>query len=276
MVRYAAKDPPRTKQVKETVANFFAANERLARKIEPHLPQARSNAPSLYVETVGQYLETRGRGGERIVLDIGGGKKCHFVAHKKSGIKIVAVDISAEQLKQNRDADEKVVADVTSSLPFESGEVDVIASRFVLEHLKDLDGFVRESVRILKPGGFSIHLFPSKFAPYALLNQALPENVAQAILYYVRPGTRGGCGFPAYYHKCYHSAVERLFRENGLEVVETHHFYHQSQYFRFFLPLFLASALYDMVLLAVGAKNLCPYTLMVTRKVRVDVESETG
>ena len=45
-------------------------------------------------------------------------------------------------------------------LPFADGELDVVFSKSVLEHLHDLSGVLAECRRVLRPGGRMIHLVP--------------------------------------------------------------------------------------------------------------------
>lgn len=48
-----------------------------------------------------------------------------------------------------------------SKMPFEDGWFDLIVSDQVLEHVEDLDGAVREMLRVLSPGGHMYHQFPT-------------------------------------------------------------------------------------------------------------------
>ncbi len=47
------------------------------------------------------------------------------------------------------------------TLPFESESVDVVFSSHVLEHIVDVDDYLVELARVIKPGGVSIHILPS-------------------------------------------------------------------------------------------------------------------
>jgi ubiquinone/menaquinone biosynthesis C-methylase UbiE len=87
-----------------------------------------------------------------LVVDIGGGRRCLFAKHRRSAATIVAVDISPEELSHNEDVDRRIVADATKKLPFESDSVDVVCSRSVVEHLPDVDHFLAEAHRVLRPG----------------------------------------------------------------------------------------------------------------------------
>ena len=50
-------------------------------------------------------------------------------AAKESGVGIVGVDVSDDELKHNEDVDERIVADVVQGLPFDDGSVDMIVSQ---------------------------------------------------------------------------------------------------------------------------------------------------
>jgi SAM-dependent methyltransferase len=203
-----------------------------------------------------------------LVVDVGGGKSCPFAANRdpSRGTRIVAVYISLEELEQNLDVDEKRIADIMRELPFKDGEVDLLVSRSVLEHLEDIERFLENSSRVLKQGGHIIHMFPSKYAPFALINQLLPNSIARRLLFSIYPDAKGIAGFPASYDRCYYSAIVSLLAKHGFELVDVDLSYYQSHYFAFFLPLFLLSAFYETAVHALGAKNLCAYILLVARK----------
>ena len=45
--------------------------------------------------------------------------------------------------------------------PFDDGTVDVVVSHHVLEHVHDLDAFMSEHHRVLRPGAVGVHVFPT-------------------------------------------------------------------------------------------------------------------
>lgn len=244
---------------------FIDLNRRLSGGVEPFLPQARENIFLLYEEKVGERVL---RADGQVVVDVGGGKSCPFAHFRREGsrTRIVAVDCSEEELRENEDVDEKVVADVTRGLPFPDASVDMIVSRSVLEHLRDVRSFVAEARRALKEGGYFIHLFPCRFAPFAMINRALPHAVSRRLLYSLVPETKGIGGFPAVYRDCYYSATRRVLEDNGFEIEDIITSYYQSPYFAFFLPFYLLSAAYELAVQTLGAKNLCAYLLVVAKK----------
>jgi SAM-dependent methyltransferase len=48
-------------------------------------------------------------------------------------------------------------------LPFPDGSFDVVVSNTVLEHVLNKEESLREIARVLKPGGYAMHLFPGRW-----------------------------------------------------------------------------------------------------------------
>ncbi len=255
-----------TKSVIIRAANAFVAlNRKASERLEASLPQV-LDIFTRYVEAVKDVINARPR--NAVVVDIGGGTTCPLAhALKPDGNTIlIALDISRDQLRRNIDFKGKLVADVVKSLPFGNGTIDLITSRSVLEHLGDVGDFVRHSSDVLKPGGYWIHVFPSKFAPFAVINQLLPKAWSRTLLGALFPSQKGICGFPALYNRCYYSAMVNLLHRNGFDRVDVVPSYYQSQYFSFCFPLFVCSAAYELLVRLLGLRNLAAYLLVVARK----------
>jgi SAM-dependent methyltransferase len=244
---------------------FFDVNRRASVWVESRLPQARVDLFPLYETIVAKYMNARPG---QLVADVGGGRSCPFAKDRLPELRtrIVAVDVSEEEIKHNHDVDETRVANIMERLPFAPGEVDMIVSRSVLEHLTDLESFVANSHTALKSGGYFIHLIPARYAPFAVINRALPAWFSKKVLYFFHPKVKGICGFPAFYDRCSHSAFTRVLDAQGFEVEDSIVSYYQSRYYDFFFPAYLLSALYEMVAKASGQKDLAAYLLIVARK----------
>ena len=160
----------------------------------------------------------------------------------------------------------KIVADVAQGLPFKNERVDLVVSRAVLEHLENIETFIIDSRRILKKNGYFIHLFPSEVRPFCNYQSIFTRKIIKEIIIFLNPKVRVYVGFHLFIKKCYYSAIKSLLERCDFEVVQMHFGFYQSPYFNFFVPLFLLSAIYEILLLVIGAKNLCAYILVVSKK----------
>lgn len=79
-------------------------------------------------------------------------------AAKKVGTKhIYGIDIIPERLKMATDRGVKTtLGDLNEPLPYEDNSFDIVHANQVIEHMGDLDLFVREIYRVLKKGGYCI------------------------------------------------------------------------------------------------------------------------
>lgn len=93
------------------------------------------------------------------VLDIGCGDGQVTVKYKrKIGSSITGVDGVKERLKaaKEKGVDEIVFANLEEKWPFKSNSFDIVISNQVIEHVLDIDLFIEEIYRILKPGGYCV------------------------------------------------------------------------------------------------------------------------
>lgn len=79
------------------------------------------------------------------------------IANRIKARKIYGIDITKERYIK---AEEKGIIVKNSNLndpfPFENESIDVLHTNQVIEHLWNLDNFVRESYRVLRPNGYAI------------------------------------------------------------------------------------------------------------------------
>ncbi len=161
---------------------FISLNKTACKKLRDHLPKAKNNIFELYEKLVTEYLNL---------------KRAQII-----------VDLSEEQVRENHDVDEKLIANIMQPLPFKDQRIELVVSQAVLGHLEDHEAFLIESTRVLKTKGYCIHAFSSKFAPFAIINQLLPRKLSKQLLLYVRPEVKDFAGFPAYYNKCFYSYIK--------------------------------------------------------------------
>jgi ubiquinone/menaquinone biosynthesis C-methylase UbiE len=80
------------------------------------------------------------------VLDVGGGKDCPFFPYlnQPRGQLIIGLDYSEDQLRENRDINQKIVADAMApGLPLRERSADLVVSRSVVSISATIRHFLR-------------------------------------------------------------------------------------------------------------------------------------
>lgn len=257
---------------------FVRLNRRTCERLAGALPHTRVDVFARYDDTVAKLIAQRPA---QLVVDVGAGHLCPYADQIASSTRprIVGVDLSPQAMDGNTALDETRIADVTAEgLPFVESEVDIVTSRSVLEHLSDLERFVIESARVLKPGGYSIHLLSGGLAPFAIVNRVVPEALSQRALYALHPASRGAGGQRTSYDHCHYRPLLEMFRRNGHDPIDIYANF-GSDYLYFFAPLFVLESLYLMTIQALRLKSLAVSYLVVARRARAfdrDVHEGAG
>lgn len=198
------------------------------------------------------------------VLDLGGGRRCIYAsAVQPAGrVRLVAVDISSEELAANRDVDERLTADVAKEIPMSTASVDLVLSRALLEHVVGVPDSIKEMARVLKPGGVAMHLVPSRYSLFGMAARTLPFDQLLKLTHAIMPWTRGQVEFPVWYDHCWPQALEREFRKAGFAEVETWITWAQPGYFEAIYPLFLLHAIYEQIVRRLNLRKFAAYTVV--------------
>lgn len=238
-------------------SSLIAFNRRCCRIIEHTLPAGFTrHLHTTYKFEVARLIDRRPG---QVVVDIGGGKECPFLRFitDREAHCVIALDCSPEELRANAEIENKVVADAAGpSLPFASHSVDLVVSRSVVEHLPDNEAFFKNCAEVLRPGGMLVHTFPGRFAPFAMLNQILPNWTTRRLIRIFHPQWIDSCGYPAHYDLCYYSAIRDVLHREGFRDAQFTFRYYQSIYFDFCLPLYLVMLAYDLVIAGLGVRSL--------------------
>lgn len=189
------------------------------------------------------------RGYESLLVDLGQKNRVEAVAELGAGANPmlanvgtwgfvpgrVVFDVSVDELSKSDDNIDKRVADLCQPIPYEHGCYDMVFSKMLCEHLPDPRTFHQNCFDLLRPGGLSVHFFPTLFAMPFIVNRLLPEAVTAPIVRIVQPGRLDNpkkSKFPALYRWCKGPTTRTLerYRSIGFDVVEWrggfgHHYY---------------------------------------------------
>ncbi|MBK9123563.1 MAG: class I SAM-dependent methyltransferase [Chloroflexi bacterium] len=133
-------------------------------------------APGIVAIHLKRYDFARGYVAGKHVLDVacGVGYGSHYLSEAAASVTGLDLDTWSVEYARERYGDRpSVTFEVGNALdmPFETGQFDVVCSFETIEHVQDADAFLREVLRVLKPGGVFIVSTPA-----ARISTQRPDN----------------------------------------------------------------------------------------------------
>lgn len=235
---------------------LFNWNRRLVQSMEGWYLKG-LNMESVYKQAIHELTEI-----DALILDAGAGKRCFY---KRAGMRIVGVDILSSDLAENADVEYAVATDLSVGFPFRPHAFDAITACYFVEHIPDIERFIRSAGSALKPGGKIFLLFPCRYALFAMFNRMIPNKWTVKLLRRYLEDSHGG--FPAKYEKCWPNGMRKVLERNGFRVIYQKVSHYQAFYCAAFLPSYLLCLAYDAVTRAVGIEALASSVIIVAQKV---------
>lgn len=104
------------------------------------------------------------------LLDFGCGDGSEVVEWRSRGFQAMGCDVaqysdSAECESLYRQGVLRLISLDPYRIPFDDHIFDAVVSNQVFEHVKDYSAAIKETRRVLKPGGVALHLFPPRWKP---------------------------------------------------------------------------------------------------------------
>jgi SAM-dependent methyltransferase len=152
--------------------------------------------------------------GLRRLCEIGGGRDPLFTAEaaRDHGFELTVNDIDAGELALTPQGLKTARFDIAGNLSepdVARAGYDLMFSRMVFEHVRDVEQAWTNIHSLLAPGGVALAFFPTLWSPVFALNHVLPEKASRAIVHALFPARRDGGSdpkFPALYDWCRGSA----------------------------------------------------------------------
>lgn len=154
----------------------------------------------------------------RHLCEIGGGRDPSFTAEEAAelGITLTINDISAAELEKAPPGFPTACFDVSGDIAaagIAPGQFDLMFSRMVFEHVKDVRQAWRNIHTLLAPGGVAVAFFPTLYSLPFLANHLMPEWLSSAIVraFYPNRGEEtDDPKFPAVYDWCFSGEARML------------------------------------------------------------------
>lgn len=145
------------------------------------------------------------------VLDVGSGRQPTILPDRRpAGCRYVGLDLSRRELDKAppHSYDETFESDVSEYVPALAGSFDLVVSWQVLEHVKPLDRALENLRCYLRPGGRLVALLSGTFSAFGLINLVVPQHLGLWAMHRLL-GRDPTTVFPAYYDRCWYSALNR-------------------------------------------------------------------
>lgn len=227
-----------------------------------HLPaRYQQTWPELFRDRVKTYLAPG-----ITILDLGGGRNPLFNRTRlPDAVNYWGLDVSITELEAAPQGsyDRIFVANASNSVPELFGQVDLLLSFHVFEHIKPLADALENCRNYLRPGGTMIALFSGTFSAFGLVNRVVPRKLGLIAMEKLLGRPRSSV-FPAYYDNCWHGAITALTSSWSSVAIES--LYLGAGYFSFSRPLQSAYLRYEEKLLRGGHQNVATHYCVIAKR----------
>lgn len=224
---------------------FFSFNRNLINKINNSFPFLRSH------ETYGADLDNMiknfiKKSNPFVVIEFGGidrpllSKNCSYT--------YIGVDIE-EKTSCHNIYDKFIVKSIEDDF---SLKADLAISKTLLEHVGNNKKAINSVYNLLNNRGYTIHYVPSKFHPYSLILRLVGPKLQKIIIHYLRRSAKDVTGYPAFFNHCSCSKMYKIFKDIGFSNISVKPYYHATDYFAFFLPLYYSVLVFEKLVKYLG------------------------
>jgi SAM-dependent methyltransferase len=221
------------------------------------------------------------REGAKSIAELGGGAN-PIVADSKWDFaqERVVIDISAHELAKGDGEIQTRVADLCEPIQDGHNQYDLVFSKMLCEHLPDPATFHRNCYNLLRPGGLSVHFFPTLHSLPILVNHLIPEEQARKLVRVFQPARLDDPKqqkFPAYYRWCLGPSrrTARRYESVGFEVERINATFGHG-YYRRIPPLHALELLKMKFLHRYPMSYFASFVVVILRKPHVGIDGRTA
>jgi SAM-dependent methyltransferase len=175
-----------------------------------------------------RFAEALRTGPSLTVLDVGCGRGVHarsdpiareayeygFSHHRMTGTDLDPVGSDHPWMHEFRLGD-------GMTIPYPDSWADVIVFDWVMEHVTEPEGFVRELARVLKPTGTVLFRTVQRWSPVGLGASLVPNRWHESLIRRLQPGMHSADVYPTAMKANSVRVIDRLFIQNGMTVTVT-------------------------------------------------------
>lgn len=186
------------------------------------------------------------------LMDAGCGYTAPILQNYKGKCKrLVGVDLVDFRKSEKTEGIDLIKSDLAHiDLPSEA--VDMIISRSVLEHIKDIKPVYVEMNRLLKPGGHFFFLVPNLHDYVSLISWMVPNDLHSWIVAKAE-GRDPKDTFPAFYKSNTKASTSRLAKETGFDYVSIDYLGQYPSMLKFNALVFALGTAYEKLISNVDA-----------------------
>jgi ubiquinone/menaquinone biosynthesis C-methylase UbiE len=202
----------------------------------------REHPYQIYERTVLNYIDEK-----HVLLDVGCGRTAPILQKLAGQCHImIGLDISGFEKIERKNPINLIISDV-GYLGLKDNSVDIIISRSLLEHTRDITKMYKEISRILKPNGYFIFLTPNLFDYGSLISKLIP-NRFHPYLVRMTEGRDLKDTFPTFYKSNTQGAIKKFSKDFGFKIEQILFLGQYPSYLIFNPLLFLLGSGWDRLL----------------------------
>jgi hypothetical protein len=195
-----------------------------------------------------------------IILELGGASRP--MLHKEDErYKYVGIDIDSS-FDSEKYYDLYFCQSIEKSFPLKA---DLIFSKYLMEHVRNVEISFLNQYEALSSNGKAIHLYPLGFHPFSIANKLLGNENVKKLIPFIKKGSEGYTGYPAFYTLGNSYSLEKFFIKKGIKA-EFYYHYGAVDYFSFFFPFALVITLFNFLCKILNLKFFASNVIVVFSK----------